>query len=151
MITSPLTVLVARVVTAPILIVALATLVRGYKGVGDGFAGGLIAALAVLLQYPAFGPDGARRLLPVHRAPQVALAGLFGALVLAVAPLAWGDPVLTHAPAPGTEPAHVGSIDIATAFAYDVAIFVLVLGVVVAIFDALAHAAMDDDETEAAE
>lgn len=146
--TSPLTVLVSRLVTAPILMYAAATLVRGYSGVGDGFAAGLIAALAVLLQYPALSPAAARRLLPVDRARAVARVGLLGAIVLAIAPLAWGDPPLTHQPRPGTEPGHIGSIELTTAFAFDVAICVLVVGVVVTIFDALATVAAEREQEE---
>jgi multisubunit Na+/H+ antiporter MnhB subunit len=151
-VTTPLTLLVARLVTAPILIFAFATLVRGYSGVGDGFAAGLIAALAVLLQYPALGPEAARRLLPVERARVLARGGLLAAIVLAFVPLLFGDPPLTHAPPPGTEAAHVGSIELTTAFAFDVAIAVLVVGVVVTIFDALAAVARErEDEAEEAE
>ena len=145
--TSPLTLLVARLLTAPILMFAVATLVRGYSGVGDGFAAGLIAALAVLLQYPALGPAGARRLLPVGRARAFARGGLLAAVVLALVPLAFGDPVLTHAPPPGNEPVHIGAIELTTAFAFDVAICILVVGVVVTIFDALAAVA-EERESE---
>ena len=145
---SPLTILVSRIITAPILIFAFATLVRGYSGVGDGFAAGLIAALAVLLQYPALGPEAARRLLPVARARALARGGLLAALVLAFVPLIFGDPPLTHAPEPGKEATHVGSIELTTAFAFDVAICVLVVGVVVTIFDALAAVAAEREEEE---
>jgi multisubunit Na+/H+ antiporter MnhB subunit len=143
---TPLTLLVSRVVTAPLVIVAFATLVRGYQGVGDGFAAGLIAALAVLLQYPALGPTAARRLLPVGRARAAARNALVAAILLALVPLAFGDPLLTHAPEAGEEPAHVGSIELTTAFAFDVAICVLVVGVVVTIFDALAAVAQEREE-----
>jgi multisubunit Na+/H+ antiporter MnhB subunit len=150
-VTTPLTILVSRLVTAPIVIFAFATLVRGYKGVGDGFAAGLIAALAVLLQYPALGPNAARQLLPVHRARALARGGLVAAVVLAFAPLAFGDPPLTHAPEPGSEPSHIGSIELTTAFAFDLAIAVLVVGVVVTIFDALAAVAAEREEDDARE
>ncbi len=145
---TPLTVLVSRLVTAPIVMVALAMLVRGYKGVGDGFAAGLVAALAVLLLYPAIGPTAARRLLPVERARAAARNALVAAVLLALVPLAFGDAPLTHAPAPGDEPAHVGSIELTTAFAFDLAICVLVVGVVVTIFDALAAVAAEREEEE---
>ena len=149
--TSPLTLLVSRLVTAPILIFAVATLVRGYSGVGDGFAAGLIAALAVLLQYPALGPSAARALFPVERARAAARVALLAAVTLALVPLLFDDPPLTHAPEPGKEPAHVGSIELTTAFLFDVAICVLVVGVVVTIFDALAAVAAEREEEEGGE
>lgn len=135
--TSPMTVLVARVLAGPVFMLAIATLIGGYKDVGDGFAAGLIAALAVLLQYFALGPDAARALLPVRFAPQFALVGVAGILTIALIPLWLGDPILRHYPGVGSDPAYVGSIEVATPLAFDAMIFVLVLGAVVAVFDAL--------------
>ena len=41
---------VARMLLAPILVVALAILVKGFVDVGDGFSAGVVAALGILLQ-----------------------------------------------------------------------------------------------------
>ncbi len=46
--TSVLTQTLARLLLAPILVVAVAVLVKGYADVGDGFAAGLVAALALV-------------------------------------------------------------------------------------------------------
>lgn len=136
--TSSLTRLVARGLLIPILVVALAILVKGYADVGDGFAAGVVAALGVLLQVVAFGRDAVAAVLPLRWAPVVALTGLaIGAAMFAV-PLLFGGAPLQHAPPPGVSPGHIGSLELITAVVFDVAVFLLVLGVCVSIIDAIA-------------
>lgn len=129
--TSELTRAVARLLLAPVLVVAVAVLVKGYADVGDGFAGGVIAALGVLLQYLAFGRAAVQRALPVRRAAHVAVAGLLIALAVAFVPLLAGAAPLQHAPAPGAGVVRLGSLELITAVAFDVGVFLLVLGMVV--------------------
>lgn len=135
--TSELTRGVARFLLLPLLVLAVAVLVKGYTSVGDGFSAGVIAALAILLQYLAFGFEEAERRLPVRHATAVALSGLLLALVLAAAPLAAGEPLLTHAPSAGVEPVKIGTLELVTAVLFDLAIFLLVVGMVVAVIRAL--------------
>jgi multisubunit Na+/H+ antiporter MnhB subunit len=127
-----LTRMVSRLVLAPVLVVAVAVLVKGYADVGDGFAGGVIAALGVLLQYLAFGRVTVERALPVRRAAALAVAGLLIALAVTFVPVAAGGAPLEHAPAPGAEVVHLGSLELITAVAFDVGVFLLVLGMAVA-------------------
>lgn len=131
---------VANLMLAPTLMVAAAVLVKGYADTGDGFAAGAIAALAVMVQYVTHGAGPVRRAFPVRWAQHAAVAGLGVALAVAVQALLRGEPLLTHAPAPGTEPLKVGTLELITAVAFDVGVFVLVLGAAVAILDALAGA-----------
>jgi multicomponent Na+:H+ antiporter subunit B len=131
-VTTDLTRMVARLVLAPVLVVAVAVLVKGYADVGDGFAGGVIAALGVLLQFLAFGRAAVERALPVRRAAAVAVAGLLIALGVTFVPVLAGAAPLEHAPAPGAEVVHLGSLELITAVAFDVGVFLLVLGMAVA-------------------
>lgn len=131
MVTTGLTRAVARLLLAPALVVAIAVLIKGYSDVGDGFAGGAIAALGVLLQYLAFGRAAVQRLLPVRRAAHVAVTGLLIALAVAFVPVLAGTAPLQHAPAPGAEVVYLGSLELITAVAFDVGVFLLVLGMVV--------------------
>ncbi len=142
--TTVLTRVVARLLLAPVLVVAVAVLVKGYVGVGDGFAAGVIAALGVLLQYVAFGRETVERALPVRRAAQLSGAGLALALVVTLVPTALGDAPLTHRPSPGTEPLHVGTVEVITAVAFDVGIFTLVLGAMIATIHAIAVAGEEE-------
>jgi multisubunit Na+/H+ antiporter MnhB subunit len=137
-VTSVLTQMVARALLAPALVVAAAIVVKGYTDVGDGFAAGIVAALAVLLQYVAFGRDEVAAALPVRRAPLVGLAGLGIAVLVFALPVAAGDAPLEHRPAPGVQPGHIGSLELITAVVFDVGVFMLVLGAAVTIIDALA-------------
>ena len=130
--TTVLTRMVARLLLVPVLMVAAAILIKGYVDVGDGFAAGVIAALGILLQYLAFGRATVREALPVRHAAKLAVAGLLLALAVAFAPVLAGGAPLQHAPAPGAEVVHLGTLELLSAVAFDVGVFALVLGMVVA-------------------
>ena len=131
---------VTNLMLAPTLVVAVAVLVKGYADTGDGFAAGAIAALGIVAQYVAHGAGAVREAFPVRWAPGVAAAGLALALAVALQAPVRGEPLLTHEPAPGAEPVKFGTLELITAVAFDVGVFLLVLGAVVAILDALAGA-----------
>jgi multisubunit Na+/H+ antiporter MnhB subunit len=143
-VTSVLTRMVARGLLAPTLIVATAILVKGYADVGDGFAAGVIAALGILLQFLAFGRDEVAAALPIHRAHGVALTGLAVAVAVLTMPMLLGGAPLEHWPPAGEEPVHIGSLELISAVAFDIGVFLLVLGAAVAIIDALAASAEED-------
>ena len=130
--TTVLTRMVARLLLGPVLVVAVAVLIKGYADVGDGFAAGVIAALGVLLQYLAFGRAAVERALPVRRAAQLTIGGLLVALAVVFVPVLAGGAPLQHAPAPGGKVVHLGSLELLTAVAFDVGVFALVLGLAVA-------------------
>ena len=144
--TSVLTVAAARLLMAPILVVAAAVLVKGYADVGDGFSAGVIAALGIVLQYLALGREEAERLLALRLIGPAVFVALLGALAVALIPLVRGDALLEHAPAPGAHVVGLGTIELITAVAFDVAIFVLVLAAVVGIVRAIAHVAEGEGE-----
>ena len=144
--TGELTQTVARLALAPSLAIAVAMLVKGYSDVGDGFTAGVVAGLGILLQYAAFGYLHVERVIPVRHAVSVALAGLAVTLAVAFAPLLWGEPPVTHYPRPGASVVHVGTLELLTAVAFDVGVFLLVLGVTVGAVDGIARAAERRDE-----
>ena len=137
--TTVLTRLVSRLLLLPVLLTALAVLVKGYSSPGDGFSAGVIAAVGVLLQYVAFGYRRVERRLPLRLAPLLAQVGLLLALLVTFLPLLWGAPVLTHWPPAGAEVLHLGSLEIITALAFDVGVFLLVFGFSLGVIDAIAH------------
>jgi len=138
-VTSVLTQSVARLLLAPILVVAVAILVKGYADVGDGFSAGVIAALGILLQYMAFGREEAERQLPVRLLPACTFAGLLAALAVAFWPVLRGDALLEHLPPPGASVIELGTIELITAVLFDAAVFLLVLGALVGIVHAIAR------------
>jgi hypothetical protein len=72
------------------------------------------------------------RALPVRRSAQLAVVGLLVALAVAFVPVLAGGAPLQHAPAPGGKVVHLGSLELLSAVAFDVGVFVLVLGLSVA-------------------
>ena len=142
--TDVLTRSVAALLMAPIAVVAVAVLVKGYSGAGDGFSAGAIAALGLALQYVVFGKDEVLQWLPVNLIRPAAFIALFVAIAIAAVPLALGDPVLTHYPPPGDEVATIGKLELITAVAYDTAIFALVVGVTAGILGVIARAGEED-------
>jgi multisubunit Na+/H+ antiporter MnhB subunit len=119
---------ITRLLFAPTLMVAFAVLVKGYVGGGDGFAAGIIAGLAFLMQFVAFGERNVRRSLHTRYAPIVAMSGLALALACTFLPVLRGLPLLTHWPPAEAKVLHFGTLEILTAFVFDVGVFLLVLG-----------------------
>jgi multicomponent Na+:H+ antiporter subunit A len=131
---------IARLLYLPTFLVAAAILVKGFVETGDGFSAGVVGALGVLLRYLAFGHEEAKRLLPVRYATAVAFAGLLVALSVAAAPLFFGEAVLTHQPPSGTEPVHLGTLELMTAVLFDLGVFLLVFGFAVGVVSFFARA-----------
>jgi multicomponent Na+:H+ antiporter subunit B len=130
---------VARLVWGPSLVVAGGLIVKGYSEVGDGFAAGVVVALAVALSYVALGSAGAEKVLPLLRyAPRLAVSGLVLSLLAGFFPLLLGEPPFTHHPGPGEHVATVGSLELFTPVLFDVGVFLLVVGVVTVMLHQLA-------------
>jgi multisubunit Na+/H+ antiporter MnhB subunit len=123
----------------PALMVALALIVKGYTDVGDGFSAAVIVALAVALRYIALGRERAERSLPILRhAPAIATGGLLIALAVGMFPVFLGDPPFTHLPPPGEPVVKIGTLELITAVAFDLGLFLLVTGVLVTLVHQLA-------------
>lgn len=138
-VTSVMTRVVSRMLLLPTLMVAAGVLVKGYAQPGDGFSAGVIASLGVVLQYLAFGREQVRELLPLRGLGKLAFIGLGITLVVAIRPLFFGEPVLTHWPPPGQEPIYLGTLELITAVAFDVGIFLLVFGYATGVIDLIAR------------
>jgi multisubunit Na+/H+ antiporter MnhB subunit len=137
---SVLTESVARLLLAPALMVAAAMLVKGYVDVGDGFSAAVVVTLAVALQYLVLGARRTEEEIPVLRhAPRVAIAGLLIALASGFFSVLLGDPIFTHEPARGDRPLHIGRLELMTPVLFDVGVFLLVAGALVALIHHLAQ------------
>jgi multisubunit Na+/H+ antiporter MnhB subunit len=130
----------SRLLFAPTLMVAFATLIKGYAETGDGFSAGVIASLAFLMQFVAFGERQVRQTLHTKYAPAAAVMGLALALAVALVPVLRGLPILTHWPPPGAPVVHFGTIETITAVLFDIGVFLLVVGFSVTGLSLLARA-----------
>jgi multicomponent Na+:H+ antiporter subunit B len=131
---------VAPRLLGPAVMVAAAIIVKGYGDVGDGFSAGVIVALAIALRYVALGTRRAERSLPLLRhAPAAAAVGLLLALAVGFLPVAAGDPPFTHRPAPGAHVVKIGTLELISAVAFDVGVFLLVCGILVTLVHQLAR------------
>ncbi|QRK05918.1 MnhB domain-containing protein [Archangium violaceum] len=138
--------LIARVLLQPALVVAAALWVRGYAEAGGGFSAGVLAALAVLLQYVVLGREEARRPWPVRHAAALVPAGLMVVLAVAFGPVLAGYPPVTHFPRPGEHVVHLGALELHTAALFDVGIFLLVFGFIVATIDGIIAAVPEEED-----
>jgi len=134
----PLMMVVATRVMMPIaLMVAAYIFFRGHNMPGGGFIAGLIAAIAVVMQYMASGFSWAteRQGLPYH-----GIIGT-GVLVAAVTGMgAWfnGLPFLTSAFG-YVHPPYLDEFELATAALFDLGVFLAVLGAVLLALQSLAR------------
>lgn len=135
---------VARLLWGPSLVVAASLIVKGYTDVGDGFAAGVVVALAISVSYLALGPEEAERSLPFLRhSPSFLVGGLVLALATGFFPLAWGQPLFSHRPAPGKDVVRIGSLELFTPLLFDLGVFLLVVGVLGVLLHQLASPAPD--------
>jgi multisubunit Na+/H+ antiporter MnhB subunit len=138
---SIMTQLAARILLLPVWIIALAILVKGYFDTGDGFSAGVVAALGVLIHYLAFGSAVNQQLWAVRHVRTMAAAGLLIAATVVFVPLLFGDPLMKHWPPTDQKATHLGTLELITAFAFDIGVFLLVLAFCIGVIDLIANAA----------
>ncbi len=119
---------VARWMLPILLLFSVFLLLRGHNLPGGGFAGGLVAASAIVLQRLAGDAATSRRLLRVQ--PQALLPiGLGLALASGLVPLVWGQPFMTsrfvYVALPGGT-----ALELGVPTLFDLGVYVVVLGVV---------------------
>ncbi len=128
------------------LVVALYLFLRGHNLPGGGFVAGLVVAIGLLLQYIAsgFAWAEARRRLSPH-----ALIGAGVLVATATGAVAWGfgRPFLTSAHDHVHLPL-IGDIELASAAAFDLGVFLCVLGAVVLAIAALARLGAETPDGE---
>jgi multicomponent Na+:H+ antiporter subunit B len=126
-----------RALAPLLLMLSLFLLWRGHNEPGGGFIGGLVAASAAALQGIAFGPAAARRMLVL---PPVAVAGLGLAVALAsVIPSALAGLLPMEALWAKIDLGGGAYVPLGTPLLFDIGVFLVVVGSVVALIAALEH------------
>ncbi len=118
-----------------ILLVSVYVALRGHNAPGGGFAGGLVAGAAFVLRFLAGGALSVRR-STIARSTTLIGAGLFVAAATAIAPLIVGDALLESTIWKVDLPA-IGTVKIVSSAIFDVGVYLLVVGVVLAVLLAL--------------
>jgi multicomponent K+:H+ antiporter subunit A len=118
------------------LLLAASLFLRGHNAPGGGFIAGLVAAIALVLQYVALGQDVAAKQFRQGTAWLLGL-GLLIATATGVGSLLVGHAFLTSAFAELTWPL-VGHFELASAMAFDLGVFLVVVGTALTILASLA-------------
>ncbi len=115
------------------MVFSIFVLFRGHSLPGGGFIGGLIAASAIAVYMIASGPTAVRRALFIHPISIAGIGVLFAA-ISGLPGLLLGDPYLTGL---WWLPENLPIKIIATPVIFDIGVYLVVLGTVVAIALAL--------------
>ncbi|MBO1078779.1 monovalent cation/H+ antiporter subunit A [Roseomonas haemaphysalidis] len=126
-----------RLMFPVICLVALYLLLRGHDLPGGGFAAGLMASVAILLQYMAGGTRWVEDHLRVHPLRWMG-AGLLLAALTGAGALVAGVPFLTSYFA-YADLGWFGKLPVASAMLFDIGVFALVFGATVLMLIAIAH------------
>ena len=126
---------IVRILFHSIIIVSLYVLFAGHNLPGGGFAGGLIAGMALVMRYVAGGryelgaaaPTDAGRLLGV---------GMSIAVACAIVPLLFGAPPLTSFFFEATLPV-LGHVEFVTSTLFDIGVYLVVIGLVLDVLRSL--------------
>lgn len=122
------------VVYHAIVVLSLYLLFAGHNQPGGGFAGGLVAGSGLALRFVAGGREAVRAGVPLRATTFLGLGLLASALTAAVPMLLGGD-VLEHDVMQLDLPV-IGTLKATTALTFDIGVYLLVIGVVLAAFDA---------------
>ena len=136
----PLMMVIATRVMMPIaLLVALFIFLRGHNNPGGGFIAGLVVSIALLMQYMASGFDWAtaRQRFPYHG---IIASGIFAALLTGLGSLLLGYPFLTSSYGYFKLP-FIEKFELATAMAFDLGVFLCVVGAVMLALESLSRLA----------
>jgi multicomponent Na+:H+ antiporter subunit B len=120
-----------------LLLFSVFLLLRGHNLPGGGFSGGLVAASAFILYGLAFSVAEARRALMFDTQPLIG-TGLLVALASGALPLVAGRPLMTGLWASVVLPPF-GAIDLGTPLFFDIGVYLVVVGITLAIIFPLAE------------
>jgi multicomponent K+:H+ antiporter subunit A len=126
-----------RLLFPVIIVVAVFLLLRGHDLPGGGFSAGLVASVAVILQYMIGGTDWIEERLRLRPLRLIGI-GLLVAAGTGLASLVVGRPFMTSYFG-YTELPLIGAVPTASALVFDIGVFILVLGATLLILVALAH------------
>ena len=127
------------------LTVAVYMFLRGHNLPGGGFVAGIITSVALILLYIANGIDWASKQISIPY-PKIIGAGVLIAGLTGVASWFFGAPFLTSAHTHPYLPV-IGELPLASAIAFDLGVFLTVVGAIMLTLGSLARAGVQDPGT----
>jgi multicomponent K+:H+ antiporter subunit A len=135
--------MISRALLPFALMFSIFLLLRGHNQPGGGFIAGLMAAVALVLQYVASGTEWTESRLRVRYTPVIAI-GLLMAFLTGLGALVFGYPFLSATFTYVQIPV-IGEIELATAMFFDLGVFLTVVGVVLLMLSRLGVPEPHDD------
>lgn len=126
---------IVRVLFHTIIVVSIYVLLAGHNLPGGGFAGGLIAGMALVMRYVAGGPYELGAAAPTD-AGRLLGAGMALAVACAVVPLLFGEAPLTSWFFETTLPV-IGHVEFVTSTLFDIGVYLVVIGLVLDVLRSL--------------
>ncbi|WP_067476190.1 Na+/H+ antiporter subunit A [Actinomadura hibisca] len=126
---------VARLVFHTVLLLSLYLLFTAHSAPGGGFAGGIVAGLALAIRYLAGGPFELAEAAPVSVGVLLGV-GLVIAAGTGLGGLLWGDSVLASG-SWDLDLLVLGHLHVASSLVFDVGVYLIVVGLVLDILNAL--------------
>ncbi|WP_019630750.1 Na+/H+ antiporter subunit A [Actinomadura atramentaria] len=126
---------VARLIFHTVLLVSLFLLFGAHSSPGGGFAGGIVAGLALVVRYLAGGPYELAAAVPVNVGLILGI-GLICTTATAFGGLVWGGHALQSAALDGHLPVF-GHVHFSTSLVFDIGVYLIVLGLVLDILTSL--------------
>ncbi len=124
----------ADLIVPTIMVFALYLLFAGHNQPGGGFIAGLVAGAGLAVRSLAADPDGERK--PIWAAEPLMGAGLLLSIVTAIAPWLAGGQLLESGKVVWVLPV-LGQVKVFSVLAFDTGVFLVVVGLVVAILTGL--------------
>ena len=123
------------------LVFAIFLLFSGHNAPGGGFIAGLVAGISIVLRYVAGGHAAVRSFVPFR--PEALLGvGLSIAILTGISGWMWGDAFLESAKLEVELPV-LGTLKATSALPFDIGVFIIVVGVALAMISALGQ---EEDE-----
>lgn len=121
--------------SGPIMVFSLYLLFAGHNQPGGGFAGGLVAGVAVALAWSVGGLETVRLLIPLRSAVLLG-TGLMVSTLTGFVPLVAGLSYLESASFEMSIPL-IGDVKVVSALAFDVGVYLVVVGMILGLVQAL--------------
>jgi len=126
----------ARFLVALLLVFSVYMLLRGHNEPGGGFIGGLIGAVAFVIQAIACGTASARKALRVDPS-DIAMAGLGVALAAGIFAALFGDPLFTGQWLFLGATEDSKGLPISSVLVFDIGVYLVVMGAILTLVFAL--------------